>query len=98
MPMGNGHLFLPVKADIRKKINKQSGDTVKLKLYLYKPPLEISQELMSCFDNEHPDAYKNFQNLSVEKQRSFIDAIYGSKTDEEKIDKIIKMMDHLLHG
>ena len=26
MPMGNGKLFLPVKAEIRKKIKKQSGD------------------------------------------------------------------------
>ncbi|MEY3398621.1 MAG: hypothetical protein RL220_1215, partial [Bacteroidota bacterium] len=26
MPMGNGQLFLPVKADIRKKIGKKEGD------------------------------------------------------------------------
>jgi hypothetical protein len=28
MPMGNGHLFLPVKAAIRKQIKKQEGDWV----------------------------------------------------------------------
>src|SRR5688572_23293465 len=33
MPMGKGQLFLPVKAEIRKKINKQEGDWVKVILY-----------------------------------------------------------------
>ncbi len=33
MPMGNGHLFLPVKAEIRKKIKKQEGDYVDIVLY-----------------------------------------------------------------
>lgn len=33
MPMGNGKLFLPVKAEIRKKINKHAGDWVKIILY-----------------------------------------------------------------
>jgi hypothetical protein len=26
MPMGNGKFFLPVKAEIRKKIKKEAGD------------------------------------------------------------------------
>ncbi len=33
MPMGNGDLFLPVKASIRKKINKHMGDFVHVVLY-----------------------------------------------------------------
>ena len=32
MPMGNGKLFLPVKAAIRKKIGKNAGDFVRIKL------------------------------------------------------------------
>src|SRR5665647_646920 len=33
MPMGNGTLFIPVKAEIRKKIGKNEGDWVHIKLY-----------------------------------------------------------------
>ena len=32
MPMGNGQLFLPVKAAIRKKIGKETGDWVQVVL------------------------------------------------------------------
>ncbi len=33
MPMGNGKLFLPVKAEIRKKIGKNAGDYVDVILF-----------------------------------------------------------------
>ncbi len=33
MPMGNGALFVPVKAEIRKKTNKHDGGFVKILLY-----------------------------------------------------------------
>lgn len=33
MPMGNGQLFLPVNAAIRKKIRKEAGDRVHVVLY-----------------------------------------------------------------
>lgn len=36
MPMGNGKLFLPVKAEIRKKIGKKEGDWVTIVLYAAK--------------------------------------------------------------
>lgn len=33
MPLGNGHLLLAVKSEIRKKIKKQVGDTVHIIIY-----------------------------------------------------------------
>jgi hypothetical protein len=33
MPMGNGHLFLPLKAELRKQIKKQVGDSVHVQLF-----------------------------------------------------------------
>src|SRR5215471_7970050 len=41
MPLGNGKLFLPVNAEIRKKINKREGDLVTVTLFEDNSPLEI---------------------------------------------------------
>ena len=48
MPMGNGQLFLPVKAEIRKKIDKGEGDWVHVLLYEDNSPTEIPEELKLC--------------------------------------------------
>ena len=50
MPMGNGVMFLPLKADIRKKIGKSEGDWVHIILYLDNTPLMIPDELLSSSD------------------------------------------------
>ena len=60
MPMGNGKLFLPVKAAIRKTICKQAGDFVRIKLYRDDTPLTIPAEIIECFENEPPEIYNNF--------------------------------------
>ncbi|MEI2673130.1 MAG: DUF1905 domain-containing protein [Chitinophagaceae bacterium] len=57
MPLGNGQLFLPVKAEIRKKIGKQAGAWVNVVLYADNTPLEIPEELLVCL-KEDPIAYK----------------------------------------
>jgi len=52
MPMGNGRLFLPVKAAIRKILNKSAGDFVNIVLYYDDTATEISEEIMTCFEHE----------------------------------------------
>ncbi len=64
MPMGNGKLFLPVKAAIRKIIGKQAGDFVSIKLYKDETHITIPDEIVECFKNEPPIAYENFLNFS----------------------------------
>jgi hypothetical protein len=46
MPAGNGQLFLPVKAEIRKKIKKQEGDYVHIILYEDKSEIAIPDEII----------------------------------------------------
>ncbi len=41
--MGDGKMFLPVKAEIRKKIKKEAGDWVHVLLYTDNEPLEVPQ-------------------------------------------------------
>jgi hypothetical protein len=45
IPMGNGTLFLPVKAEIRKKINKKEGDFIHVILFEDNDPLEIPERI-----------------------------------------------------
>ena len=96
MPMGNGQLFLPVKAAIRKQIGKAEGDYVHVKLYLDETPLEIPEEIMDCFANEPQKAYENFLNFAENEQQAFLDWIYDAKKEETKANRIVKMMDKLI--
>jgi len=94
MPMGNGRLFLPVKADIRKKIGKQAGDYVTVVLYEDTNPTEIPEDLLLCLLDE-PIAHKTFLSYTDGQQKEFIDWIYSAKTEETKVERIsetIKML------
>ena len=52
MPMGNGQLFLPVRAEVRKKIGKKEGDRVHVVLYADHEPTEIPEELLTCLNED----------------------------------------------
>ena len=93
IPMGNGKLFLPVKAGIRKKIGKQHGDFVKVVLYIDDSPIEIPEEIIACFKNEPRKTYQNFINSSEGQQKAIIDWVYNAKTEDTKVNRIIKMME-----
>lgn len=92
MPMGEGKLFLPVKAEIRKKIKKQKGDYVKVILYSDESLLEIPTEIIECFKNEPKKIYETFLHFSEGEQKAYLDWIYKAKTDETKANRILKMM------
>ena len=94
MPMANGKLFLPVKAEIRKKIKKQGGDWVKITLFADTDPLHIPDEFLLCLRDE-PAAYKTFHNLNESTQKYYVDWIYSSKKAETRIERIAKAIDQL---
>jgi len=97
MPMGNGKLFLPVKAEIRKKIGKLAGDYVHLILYSDESLLEIPSEIVECFKTEPKKTYEIFLNFTEGEQKAYLDWIYGAKTDDTKAERIVKMMDRVQH-
>ena len=94
MPMGNGKLFLPVKAEIRKKIKKQAGDFVHVILYADNLPTEIPEELKACF-LDVPGTFEKFQQLSDREQKASIDWIYSVKTEETKAKRILATIEKL---
>lgn len=95
MPMGNGKLLLPVKAEIRKKIGKKEGDVIKIILFADEAPTEIPQELLECFENEPPEILQTFLSFSESEQKAYLDWIYGAKKEETKAQRIVNMMDRL---
>ncbi len=92
--MGNGKLFLPVKAEIRKAIKKASGDYVHVILYADNAPTEIPQELHLCL-LDNPVEYKTFLSYTDGEQKTFIDWIYSAKTEETRVDRIAHTLDKL---
>lgn len=95
MPMGNGKLFLPVKAAIRKQIKKEAGDYVMITLYTDESPVALTTELLACFKNEPQKVYKTFTSFTEGEQKAYIDWIYNAKTDETKVKRIVQMMERL---
>jgi hypothetical protein len=97
MPMGNGKVFLPVKAEIRRKIKKQEGDFVHVILYRDNEPLEIPEEMLLCLQDE-PGSLKFFQSISESEQKFYIQWVYAAKREETKIKRLATTVDRLLRG
>ncbi len=97
MPMGNGKLFLPVKAEIRKLIGKKEGDYVRLRLFADEAPVEIPEEIWLCLE-DYPLARTAFVTLTDEEKKTFVDWIYEARTDDTKVDRIVRMMTLLEKG
>lgn len=95
MPMGNGKLFLPVKAAIRKQIKKEAGDWVKVVLYADTSTTDIPEEILACFEHEPPHLLDIFLAFSSGQQKAYLDWIYATKNDDTKASRILQMMDRL---
>ncbi len=95
MPMGNKRLFLPVKAAIRKIINKQEGDYINVILYSDESLLEIPEEILLCFEQESNILFETFKSFTEGEQKTYLDWIYSTKTDETKVNRIATMMSRL---
>lgn len=97
MPMGKDRLFLPVKAEIRKKLRKDEGDFVRVILFADNEPLEVPEEMLLCLQEE-PQALKFFNSLTESERKYYINWIYSAKKEETKIDRLAKTINRLLQG
>lgn len=95
MPMGNGQLFLPVNAAIRRKIGKAEGDLVHITLFADHSFKALPAELFACFNNEPPALLSTFKSFKQGEQQAYLDWIYNAKTEQAKADRIILMMKKL---
>ena len=97
MSAGNGSLFLPVKASIRKKIKKEEGDWVHIILYRDDSPLEIPDEFLVCL-LDAPKAHTFFETLSDSNKKYYIDWILEAKQLETKVNRMAKTIEKLEKG
>lgn len=70
--MGSGLLFLPIKAEIRKKIKKEVGNSVHITLYEDNFPTDIPEELKLCL-LDVPNTYETFLSYSDGEKKNIID-------------------------
>lgn len=97
MSLGNGDMMLPVKAEIRKKIKKEAGDTVHVTLYADDTPLEIPGEFLMCLHDE-PGADAFFNKLSESERKYYIEWIYSAKKEETKASRMATAINRLARG
>lgn len=92
LPMGNGNFILPINGKIRKAINKQEGNTVRVVLELDKRSPTLSPDLMKCL-REDPAAKEYFTSLPKSHQNYFSNWIESAKTMQTKTKRIVMAME-----
>lgn len=95
MPMGNGHLFLPVKAAIRNKIKKDVGDLVAVTLWPDDRPISVPKAVLTCLQDE-PLAAQRFAALKSSEQKKWIDSWQQLKTVATQDRYITVLIENLL--
>jgi Bacteriocin-protection, YdeI or OmpD-Associated/Domain of unknown function (DUF1905) len=95
MPMKNGSMFFPVRAEIRKAINKKEGDIVHIILYADNSSIEIPGEFLSCLEDE-PAAKQFFFKLTQSEQSFYIKWIYEAKQEATKTKRMAESITRLL--
>lgn len=94
-PIKDSGMFLPVKAEIRKKIKKQEGDYVHVILFPDNEPEEIPEELLLCL-KEEPAALKFFNSLTESERNYYVQWIYSAKKEETKIERMAASINKLV--
>lgn len=94
MPFGNGLLFLPVNAKIRKAIKKEAGDLVHIQLFNDERPQGIPDEIMDCL-KDAPKAMSRFFELADWEQKLYIESILDAKKQDTRVERIVKMIEKL---
>jgi hypothetical protein len=96
LPMGGGNFIIPLKADIRKALHKNSGAMLQVSLEEDKDyKVELPGDLKECFDFE-PEAFEFFNSLAKSHREYFIKWINGAKTNETRAKRIINTVNAML--
>jgi Bacteriocin-protection, YdeI or OmpD-Associated/Domain of unknown function (DUF1905) len=94
IPMGNGDFILPIGLPWRRKLRKEAGSTVVLKIELDTSEIEISPDLLLCLEDE-PSALAYFNTLTKSHKRYFSKWIEDAKTIETKSRRIAASIEGL---
>lgn len=94
LPMGGGDFIMALNAAMRKKIKKQKGATIKVKMQIDLNEIKPPEELVECL-NDEPEAFEYFKSLSKGHKNYFTNWINSAKTDPTKAKRIAATLDAL---
>lgn len=97
MPMGNGELFLPVKASLRKKLKKEAGDWIRVSLYEDLNPVEVPEEFFICLQDD-PVAWQKFSQFSETEKKNYINWIYSVKNLDIRVERMAMAINSISKG
>ena len=87
LPMGDGDYILPLNKQLRSKIAKGVGATLKIQIQEDKRDLEIFPELISCLQDE-PKAFEAFMKMPPSHRRYYSKWVTDAKTDQTRVKRI----------
>lgn len=94
-PFGDGQLFFPVNAKVRKAIGKQAGDTVRILLFEDEISEQTKEDLVACLELEPERIAEKFNGLSEHLQENYLFWIQDAKSEDEKAERILKLIEEL---
>ena len=94
LPMGDGDFILALNASIRKKIRKQKGASLTVKIEADTKPVKLNAELMECLADE-PESLSFFNSLSPGHRKYFSNWIDSAKTDATRAKRIAQTISAL---
>lgn len=92
MPMGNGQLFLPVKAAWRKALKKEAGDYAHVILQPEDRNVIIPKELEETIQLQGENLWEFFLKWPEHQKSQVIQEIYQTKNQETKTKRILKLI------
>lgn len=95
IPMGEGNFILALNATIRKKIRKQKGAFLNIKIATDNNPVKLNAELMDCLADE-PESLAFFNQLTPGHRKYFSNWIDSAKTDATKTKRIAQTITALV--
>jgi len=95
LPMGDGDFILPLKADIRKALRKNIGNSVTLKIAVDHAAITLNEDLMACLAEE-PEAETFFNTLAMGHRKYFSNWIDSAKTEQTKTKRIANTVNAML--
>lgn len=99
MPVKGGRLFIAVKAEIRKKIGKEAGDTVRIRLYGQKPVDEgITEADFYTALKDDPTAEAKFGRFPEKEQRAWVVWIFSATDTDIIVDRMANAIDEIAIG
>lgn len=97
MPLGNGQYIIPLNANLRNQLQKESGDFVTLELILDTKIPPLNADLLMCI-NDEPLAASKFNQIPPSHQRYYSKWVEAAKTTSTQANRIARIINGLLNN